>query len=172
MKSSLATKCQHFKLRGLQVHYIKWQKKGHLEASEDIITKFKPQGLYTIKIKYWKASGSGFLPSLIPTLQNRGILHHKKAKLRKHMRQSVVTILQHNYFSKIASTTTLKKCKYQGDMYCDDRNNHAGCDFDGGDCCIIPTVNQFCSECWCYANHTSYVSGKNNRSKLFLNGTC
>ena len=31
----------------------------------------------------------GFPPSLIPTLWNIGILHHKKAKLRKHMRQSV-----------------------------------------------------------------------------------
>ena len=57
--SSLAIKCQHFKLRGLQFHYIKWLKKGistlkswHFEASEDIITKFKSQGLYTIKIKY------------------------------------------------------------------------------------------------------------------------
>ena len=28
-------------------------------------------------------------PSLIPTLRKIGILHHKKAKLRKHMRQSV-----------------------------------------------------------------------------------
>ena len=28
-------------------------------------------------------------PSLIPTLQNIGILRHKKAKLRVHMRQSV-----------------------------------------------------------------------------------
>ena len=27
--SSLATKCQHFKLRGLQFHYIKWMKIGH-----------------------------------------------------------------------------------------------------------------------------------------------
>ena len=64
-------------------------KSWHFEASEDIITKFKSQGLYTIKIKYSNASGGGFLPSLIPALQNIGILHHKTAKLRKHMRQSV-----------------------------------------------------------------------------------
>ena len=58
MISSLVTKCQHLKLRGLQFHYIKWLKKGistlkswHFEASEDVITKFKSQGLYTIKIK-------------------------------------------------------------------------------------------------------------------------
>ena len=29
MISSLASKCQHFKLRGLQFHYIKWQKNRH-----------------------------------------------------------------------------------------------------------------------------------------------
>ena len=29
MISSLATKCRHFKLRGLQFHYIKGLKKGH-----------------------------------------------------------------------------------------------------------------------------------------------
>ena len=34
---------------------------------------------------------SGFPPSFIPALWNIGILHHKKAKLRKHMRQSVVS---------------------------------------------------------------------------------
>ena len=38
---------------------------------------------YTIKIKYWNASGSGFPPFLIPALRNIGILHHKKAKLQK-----------------------------------------------------------------------------------------
>ena len=61
----------------------------HFEASEDIITKFKWQGLYTIKIKYWNASGIGFPPSFIPAIPNIGILHHKKANLPKHLQQSV-----------------------------------------------------------------------------------
>ena len=77
---------------------------------------------------------------------------------------SLVTILQNYSFSKIVSTTTLKKCDRQGDGYCDDRENNAYCDFDGGDCCLNPVNNQFCSECWCYADHTSYVAGKNQRS--------
>ena len=68
-------------------------KSWYLEASEDIITKFKSQGLYTIKIKYWNASGSGFPPSLIPALQNIGILHHKKAKLPKHLQHSVYVMI-------------------------------------------------------------------------------
>ena len=33
--------------------------------------------------------GVAFLPSPIPALQNIGILHHKKAKLPKHLQQSV-----------------------------------------------------------------------------------
>ena len=31
----------------------------------------------------------GFPPSLIPARRNIGILHYKKAKLRKHLQQSV-----------------------------------------------------------------------------------
>ena len=52
------------------------------------------------------------------------------------------------------------KCDYQGDGYCDDSNNNADCDFDDGDCCLNPVITQFCNECWCYADNTSYVSGK------------
>ena len=33
--------------------------------------------------------GSGFPPSLIPALQNIGILHHEKAELRILLQQSV-----------------------------------------------------------------------------------
>ena len=32
--------------------------------------------------------------AFLPPLQNIGILHHKKAKLRKHMRQSVLNFVQ------------------------------------------------------------------------------
>ena len=53
----------------------------HFEASEDIITKFKSQGLYIIRIKYWNASGSGFPPFLIPALWKTAILHYKQTKL-------------------------------------------------------------------------------------------
>ena len=81
------------------------------------------------------------------------------------------TILQNDYFfSKIASTTKLKKCDHQGDGYCDDINNIADCDFDEGDCCLNSFINQYCSECCSYVNpvnQTSYVSSKNQRSKHF-----
>jgi hypothetical protein len=81
MISLLASKCQDFKLRGLSFHFIKQLINGHsnfkdcyFEASEDIITKFKSQALHITRIKYWKASGSGSPPSLIPALQKIAIL--------------------------------------------------------------------------------------------------
>ena len=55
----------------------------HFEASEDIMTKFKLQPLYIIRIKYWNAGGSGNPPSFIPALWNIGILLHKQATLTK-----------------------------------------------------------------------------------------
>ena len=40
-------------------------------------------------------------PSLIPALQNIGILHHKKAKLPKHLQQSVILRAQCCHLSVI-----------------------------------------------------------------------
>ena len=67
-------------------------KSWHFEASEDIITKFKLQGLYTIKMKHWNAIGSGFPPFLNPTLWNIGILLYKQAKLPKYLQHSVAVL--------------------------------------------------------------------------------
>ena len=39
-----------------------------------------------------------------------------------------------------------------GDGYCDDVNNNAGCDFDGGDCCGDNVDKRYCSKCICYEN--------------------
>ena len=81
MISSLASKWQDFKvwMPVFQPFYemklkISKFKCWHFEASADIITNFKSQGLYTIRIKYWNASGSGPPPFLIPNLWNIGIL--------------------------------------------------------------------------------------------------
>merc|ERR1719473_2220263 len=44
------------------------------------------------------------------------------------------------------------KPKWKGDGRCDDKNNHCGCDFDGGDCCgKSGKTSQFayCKECVC-----------------------
>ena len=46
----------------------------HFEASKDIMIKFKSQAVHIIRIKYWKASGRGNPPFLIPVLQKIAIL--------------------------------------------------------------------------------------------------
>ena len=71
--------CQKFQ----QFYEIKLKplslKSWHFEASEDIMTKFKSQGLHTVRIKYCNAGRSGNPPALIPILWNIGILLHKQA---------------------------------------------------------------------------------------------
>ena len=38
---------------------------------------------------------------------------------------------------------------YQGDDSCDDENNNANCEYDGGDCCGDHVETLFCTECQC-----------------------
>ena len=38
---------------------------------------------------------------------------------------------------------------YVGDNYCDDKNNNAGCNYDGGDCCGIDINTDYCIVCQC-----------------------
>ena len=42
--------------------------------------------------------------------------------------------------------------QWKGDDFCDDDNNNAGCDFDGGDCCGPNVRKNFCSQCLCLAD--------------------
>ena len=65
------------------------------------MTEFKSQGLY---IKYWNASGSDPLPSLIPTLWNIGILLYKQAKVCKDMQHSSVHVDRESSDSGAAGT--------------------------------------------------------------------
>ena len=74
----------------------KWQALNVGMLILDIITKFKSQGLYIIRIKYRNTSGSGsgpllgpLLPSLILVLWNICILLHKQATLGKHSVPSI-----------------------------------------------------------------------------------
>merc|ERR550537_1302857 len=43
--------------------------------------------------------------------------------------------------------------EYKGDGNCDDDNNNAGCQFDGGDCCAKslgkPVQKDYCKQCKC-----------------------
>ena len=63
---------------------------------------------------------------------------------------------------------------WKGDNFCDDENNNAGCDWDGGDCCGGDTdiysygyAYNYCTECLCLDpnyegdpnNEISYCTG-------------
>ena len=63
-------------------------------------------------------------------------------------------------FLKIISKR-LEGCEepeWQGDGYCDDENNIAACDWDGGDCCNnnIPDYDIFCSVCKCLGPNVDF----------------
>merc|ERR1719506_1567861 len=45
-----------------------------------------------------------------------------------------------------ASVSSLKK---KGNKECNDENNNAGCDWDGGDCCGPSNYKPFCKKCEC-----------------------
>ena len=38
---------------------------------------------------------------------------------------------------------------WKGDGWCDDENNNAGCEYDGGDCCGENVKTTYCQECQC-----------------------
>ena len=62
------------------------------------MTKFKAQALHIIRIKHWKASGSGNPLSLIPILWNIGILIHKQATHAKHFGPECILFWKIIYF--------------------------------------------------------------------------
>ena len=57
---------------------------------------------------------------------------------------------------------------YIGDGYCDDGNNKAECNFDGGDCCGSCVNMEFCIECLCLSEQNSSTGGQ----VLIGNGFC
>ena len=75
---------------------------------------------------------------------------------------SKIKYLGFTYFRKTSTTNFIHtKCSisvkdgacgnlyYKDDGYCDDENNNAGCDWDGGDCCGDNVDTYFCNKCEC-----------------------
>ena len=54
--------------------------------------------------------------------------------------------------------------QFKGDDVCDDENNNAGCDFDGGDCCGPDVNKDFCTVCACHN-----ITVGMDKCKWFLN---
>ena len=49
--------------------------------------------------------------------------------------------------------------------------NHAGCDYDGGDCCLIDIITEHCAECACNANGVIMSPGYPEKYKEYLDVT-
>jgi hypothetical protein len=47
------------------------------------------------------------------------------------------------------ASSTCETVAYKKDGDCDEGNNNAGCEFDGGDCCGDSVVTTFCTVCEC-----------------------
>ena len=85
--------------------------------------------------------------------------HCKDCKASIYGRCDQIPSLYSNVFSLVQCLDPLlsklkcdKKCgkpDYKKDSYCDDVNNHCGCDWDGGDCCGGAVQKKYCKECKC-----------------------
>ena len=58
-------------------------------------------------------------------------------------------------------TTTVFSCVeplWKNDGFCDDLTNVQDCDYDGGDCCLIPSLGHYCDNCTCHETQESHVT--------------
>ena len=77
--------------------------------------------------------------------------------------------LDPGYSTTTLQTTTFSRCgspNWIGDNFCDDENNNANCNYDGGDCCMTNVNTTFCTQCKCLdpANGCTYPDYKNDDS--------
>ena len=70
---------------------------------------------------------------------------------------SVCQCLDPWYVQITDAPATTCQDSWQGDGYCDDVNNNAECNYDGGDCCGDNVILTYCSICQCL--DPAYVSG-------------
>ena len=68
--------------------------------------------------------------------------------------------------------------KFYNDGFCDDANNVAECNFDGGDCCHYENWDQYCTECECKGaamkkpSNTTTAAHPGNRGLMSSNDKC
>ena len=48
---------------------------------------------------------------------------------------------------------------YSKDKWCDDENNNAACNFDGGACCGANVIKTYCKKCECLQGGSGGGSG-------------
>ena len=58
-------------------------------------------------------------------------------------------------------TSTEAFCLYslwKNDGFCDDLTNVQDCDYDWGDCCLVPSLGHYCDNCTCHETLESHVT--------------
>ena len=57
--------------------------------------------------------------------------------------------LAHEIIRTSIDPGTYSRCHFKGDGDCDDQNNNARCDWDGGDCCASTSRRGYVSKRYC-----------------------
>ena len=76
---------------------------------------------------------------------------------------------RHGGLNQRWTVTTYSGCDspiWQGDNSCDDENNNANCNYDGGDCCGENVDTSWCTQCQCLdpAHSTTPISTESSTS--------
>ena len=63
-------------------------------------------------------------------------------------------MLSNDIFRKLCFSIGCGSPQWANDQWCDDENNNAGCNFDGGACCNndFPGWDNYCNTCACLEN--------------------
>ena len=78
----------------------------------------------------------------------------------KHKPTNSFKNLKENLESNILTFLGCFNLDWKGDGICDDQNNHAGCNFDGGDCCGPDADTDLCTLCQCLEKEAPLPHGK------------
>ena len=51
------------------------------------------------------------------------------------------------------------------DGFCDDITNNLACDYDGGDCCGLTILDDYCDECECHLDEDEDTDGDEDENE-------
>ena len=78
--------------------------------------------------------------------------------IKSNMQRTTTAVPPTNVRPRIGLPPTCGLPGLENDGFCDDENNNAECDYDGGDCCGLFVNTEFCIECECKVNNEAPTS--------------
>ena len=90
-----------------------------------------------------------------------------KSFSHSHFRSTFVSCIYFKLAEDPTTTTSTTppaciKPNWKGDGFCDDMNNVASCDYDGGDCCGNNVDTTYCDDCECLDPQMATCFDKSN----------